>query len=180
MSDSHRRRIDLIEEGAFTDDLTEVEMDELRRRRRVCSDLDTELSYYRRLLHGRMDLLGFEVRKRSGEEERTLLEALPEILAGPASAGGGLPSRSISVDVPELPNVGRRSVDHILGDDFVVRLPDMEDAEIADLQSRVSEVEQEVSRQRRLVFEANELIQGEIARRYRDGLADIDELLRQS
>jgi len=47
----------------------------------MCDDLEGELSYYRRLLHGRLDLLNFELRRRSGEETRSLIEALPEILA---------------------------------------------------------------------------------------------------
>ncbi|NIR36842.1 MAG: hypothetical protein GWN79_09180, partial [Actinobacteria bacterium] len=55
-----------------------------------------------------MDLIGFEQRRRSGEEQRSLLEALPEILAQGASATTGLPSRAIGVEIPDLPDVGRR------------------------------------------------------------------------
>ena len=76
-----RRRIDLVTDPAYVQDLGLLPMDELRERRAVLDDLDTELSFYRRMLHGRMDLLSFELRRRSGEETRTLIEALPQILA---------------------------------------------------------------------------------------------------
>ena len=72
----------------FSSDLDEVTLDELRRRRHLCDELDSELSYYRRMLHGRMDLLAFEIRRRSGEETRSLIEALDEILADEVRAKG--------------------------------------------------------------------------------------------
>ena len=72
-----RRRIDEATDEAFIADVEARSTDELREKRELLDDLDTELSYYRRMLHGRMDLLEFELRRRSGEETRTLLEALP-------------------------------------------------------------------------------------------------------
>ncbi len=72
-----RRRIDQVMDESFTKGIEDVPIDDLRARRVTCDELDTELSYYRRMLHGRMDLLDFELRRRSGEETRTLIEALP-------------------------------------------------------------------------------------------------------
>ncbi|MCJ7779680.1 MAG: aerial mycelium formation protein, partial [Acidimicrobiia bacterium] len=65
-----RRRIDQVTDPAFVQDLGLLSMEELRDRRRVLDDLDTEFSFYRRMLHGRMDLLSFEMKRRSGEETR--------------------------------------------------------------------------------------------------------------
>ena len=169
-----RRRIDQIQSPEFTVDLTAIDIDELRRRRQMCSDLDTELSYYRRLLHGRMDLLAFELRRRGGEEERTLLEALPEILAGGAASGPGFPERLVEVDIPDIPQTGRRAIDRVLADDFLARLPVTSEEELAEIEARLVEVESEVSRQRRAVFEAYDLVQAEITRRYRDGITGDD------
>jgi len=174
-----RRRIDIVQSPEFTGTLGEVDVSELRRRRRMCNDLDVELSYYRRMLHGRMDLLAFELRRRRGEDERSLMEALPEILAGAAQAGPGFPDRRVEVEIPTLPDVGRRAIDRALGDDFLIRLPSLGDEELAQVQHRLAEVEAEVSRQRRSVYAALDEIQDELARRYREGSADADELLRQ-
>lgn len=177
--DQNRRRIDVIADDGFADNLENVALGELRDRRRLCDNVDTELSYYRRLLHGRMDLLSFEVRRRSGEETRSLIEALPEILA---EGGGGegpdeLPAKSLPIEAPDVPTTGRRDLDRVLEDDFLAHLPTINDEEIEGIQDMLAEAESEISAQRRMVYDAYEQIQSELSRRYRTGLADVDELL---
>jgi hypothetical protein len=169
MTHTQRRRIDLVRSPEFTVGLEELSLAELRLRRRTCADLDVEYSYYRRLLQGRLDLLAFEVRRRAGGETRTLIEALPEILASWTSPGQGLSERRVAVEMPDLPAVGRRAVDRALSDDFLARLPEMSDEELASVQERLAEAEAEISRQRRAVFEASDLLQAELVRRYRAG-----------
>ena len=179
--DKHRRRIDVITEAAFSADLRDIPLDELRERRTLCDGLDTELSYYRRLLHGRMDLLAFEMRRRKGEESRSLIEALPEILAGAESRAPMTSSgRPVPVTVPDLPIEGKRIIDRVLGDDFLARLPSLDDAELEQIQALLTSTEVDVSEQRRQVYEVYEMLQAELTRRYRDGLADVDELLRRT
>ncbi len=175
----NRRRIDLVESPEFVAELTEIGIDELRRRRRICDELDTELSYYRRLLHGRMDLLSFEMRRRSGEEERSLIEALPDILAGATPSTAPVASRRLEIDAPEFSGRGRRAIDRVLGDDFLVHLHEIDDEELEQIQATLTEAEGEISRQRRAVFEAHDAVQHELTRRYREGLADPHELLQQ-
>lgn len=180
MTEHKRRRIDQIQDPGFAEALEDLGVTELRRRRDLCGGLDVELSYYRRLLHGRMDLLAFEQRRRRGEETRTLMEALPEILAGgaeplpPRRPGEG---RTISIQAPDLPAVGRRPVDRALGDDFLARLSDLSEEDIEETAEMLAETEAEISRQRRTVFDALDRIQEELTRRYRRGLADPAELL---
>lgn len=169
MKQSQRRRIDLVRSPEFTTGLEELTLEELRSRRRTCADLDIEYSYYRRLLQGRLDLLAFEMRRRAGEESRTLLEALPEILASWGSHEPGLAPRRVPVEIPDLPAVGRRSVDRALDDDFLARLPEMSDDDLAAVQDHLAEVEAEISRQRRAVFDASDRLEAELVRRYRSG-----------
>ncbi|NNF68935.1 MAG: hypothetical protein HKN01_04125 [Acidimicrobiia bacterium] len=175
-----RRRIDIVSSPEFVDELADITLDELRERRALCDELDTELSYYRRLLHGRMDLLGFELRRRSGEEARSLIEALPEILAGSETAGAGSTGRAIPVEIPDVPSTGKRSVDRVLVDDFLAHLPTIDDDELETIQVDLTEAEREVSDQRRAVYEAYEKIQSELTNRYRQGIDNIDELLAGS
>lgn len=173
----HRRRIDQVLDDDFVAGLDEVATDELRRRRHLCDDVEVELSYYRRLLHGRMDLLAFEIRRRRGEETRSLIEALPEIIAG----GGDertTSGRIVPVTLPDLPDVGKRPIDRVLHDDFLARLPEMEDADLEAIQRDLTETERQISTQRQAVYAVYERVQGELTRRYREGLADVDELLR--
>jgi len=177
MTDS-RRRIDQVQDADFLSGLDRLPIDELRSRRAMCDDLDVELSYYRRMLHGRMDLLAFEMRRRAGEEEQTLLEALPRILSeGAYTAAPGLPERAVSVEVPDIPTPGRRLVDRALESDFLARLPSMGDDDLRETQAFLAEVETNVSQQRRIAHTALDSLQEELTRRYREGLADPGELL---
>jgi len=179
VTDQNRRRIDQIRDPEFTAGLDALDVEELRRRRDMCGALDVEFSFYRRMLHGRMDLLSFELRRRSGEETRTLMEALPEILAGnsdpqPPRAPGD--SRTIPIEAPDLPLVGKRPVDRALGDDFLARLPELGDDELEETRGMLADVEADISAQRRAVFDAADLVQGEITRRYREGLAEPESI----
>ncbi len=176
--EQHRRRIDQVRESEFTTNLSDVSIDELRERRSMLDQLETELSFYRRMLHGRMDLLSFEMRRRSGEESRSLIEALPEILAeGSSAPREGLP-RELEISAPEFAGEGRRTIDRVLGDDFLAHLPSLGDDELEQIQALLTETEREISDERREVYEAYEVVTHEVTRRYREGLADVGELLK--
>ncbi len=172
----HRRRIDIISDPEFLSGLEELSLDVLRERRELADQVETELSYYRRLLHGRMDLLAFELRRRSGQETRTLIEALPEILAAGETTGGQT-GRLPSTLAPDLPEDRRRSIDRVLDDDFLARLTQIDDEELAAIQSSLAEAEREVSGDRKVVQLAFDTIQAEILRRYEEGTADSAGLL---
>ena len=177
VSDSNRR-IDRVQDDDFLTGLDGLSDSEVRDRRAMCDDLDLEFSYYRRMLHGRLDLVAFEMRRRAGEEEQSLIEALPRILAeGAYTSSPGLSVRKVPVEVPDIPRHGRRIVDRALDDDFIVRLSSLDDTELGEIQRFIQEVEAEVSRQRRIVHNALASLQDELARRYRKGSADHDELL---
>ncbi len=174
----HRRRIDQVLDPAFIVDLVSLPLEDLRARRNMLDELDTEFSYYRRILHGRMDLLDFELRRRSGEESRSIIEALPEILSDGASGSTSNPlDRELSLDTPEFAGAGQRQVDKALSDDFLARLPFLEDAELTEIREGLAAAEAEVSTQRRAVYDAHDVIVAELTRRYREGAADADELL---
>jgi len=175
MTLEHRRRIDILLDPDFLADLESVELAALRDRRRMADEVETELSFYRRLLHGRMDLLAFELNRRSGEETRSLIEALPEIL-GAGERAGGQQQRVPQVLAPDLPEERRRHIDRVLEDDFLSRLPECEAAELSDIQQVLAETEQEISTGRKAVQHVFDSIQAEIMRRYKEGQVDPDEL----
>jgi hypothetical protein len=177
----HRRRIDQILDPEYVADLEEVTLDELRARRSTCDDLDGELSYYRRLLHARMDLLAFELRRRRGEETRTLIEALPDILADSddGSTSHYTMPKTLPVDPPDVPMEGRRSIDKVLADDFLAHLPEVSDDELEAIQLMLTIAEQGISEQRRSVYEVLETLNREVARRYTEGIVSVSDLLDQ-
>jgi len=128
-----------------------------------------------------MDLLAFELRRRSGEETRTLIEALPDILADDSEQQSPqfVVPKNLPIDPPDVPMEGRRPIDRVLADDFLTHLPDIGDNELEPIQLMLTDTERGVSDQRRAVYEVLETLTGEIARRYRDGIADISELLEK-
>ncbi len=175
-----RRRIDQVTDPAYVQDLGSLSIDELRDRRHILDDLDTEFSFYRRMLHGRMDLLSFEMKRRSGEETRTLIEALPQILAdGVDGPSRNTIPRDLSLTLPELAGSGNRSIDRVLGDGFLAHLPSLDDGELEEIQAALTEAEHQVSTQRRSVYDVFDRINEEITRRYRDGLADAADLFEE-
>lgn len=165
-----RRRIDRVLDASFIEHLDDETLDELRERRQLAHDVENELSYYRRLLHGRMDLIAFEQRRRSGEEKRSLIDALPEILsdAAPPESGVGR-TRPLVADVPLLPAVGRREIDHLLGDDLLVRLDEVDHDELAASLEMLVEAESEISALRRRVQAVEDALSSAVAERYRSG-----------
>lgn len=168
-----RRRIDQVLDEDFLSDIDEIEMDELRRRRQMAVDVEKELSYYRRLLHGRMDLLRFERRRRTGEENRSLIESLAEILSDPSRGDGHDPRRTIlDTDLPPMPDTGRREVDAVLGDQVLTKLDSVDDAGLAAALDAVQAIETEISDKRHQVQQVADLLSAQIAERYRSGTAE--------
>lgn len=162
-----RRRIDIVLEPEYLADLSEASLADLRKRRSTTEEVETQISYYRRLIHGRMDLLNFEVRRRGGEEERTLLEALPEILASGMILGPEPNLKHIET-MPPLPTLtGRRLIDKIMDDGVLTQLPELTDEDLAEALDRLEEVETELSTQRKQLHGVIDSLQGEIIARYR-------------
>lgn len=147
---THRRRLDQVLDDEFLAGVDGLDRDELRSRRLLAREVENELSYYRRLLHGRMDLLRFEQRRRRGEETRSLIEALPQILADrdrPSATHG----RLAMTDLPPLPDEGRRPIDQVLGADVLGRLDELDDDRLEAVIGELGQLEEEISSQRRTV-----------------------------
>lgn len=166
MSDS-RRRIDRVLEPDFVSDLDQIDLSDLRERRHTVEDVEAMVSYYRRLIHGRMDLLDFELTRRSGEEQRTLLEALPEILARGMVLGNEPTLKYIEVMPPLPESTGRRLIDKIMDDGILARLPDLSEEEITTALGDLRDFERQLSAQRKQLHIVIDKLQEEIVSRYR-------------
>lgn len=162
-----RRRIDIVLEPGYVEGLGDLDLDEVRRRRDTAEDVEAQISYYRRMLHGRMDLLDFELRRRSGDEERSILEALPEILASGMTLGSEPTLRHIET-MPPLPTTsGRRLIDKVMDDGVLTSLPELSEEELSEAIERLRDVETELSGQRRRLHEVIDRLQDEMVSRYR-------------
>ena len=147
---TERRRLDQVLADDFLAGIDMADGAEIERRRLLAREVENELSYYRRIVHGRMDLIRFELRRRSGEEPRSIVEALPQILADPDRPPSSK-ARYVPTDLPPLPDVGRRPIDHLLGDDVLTRLDEIDDEGLRAALEDLDEMERELSRQRKAV-----------------------------
>ena len=81
------RRIDRILDPRFTDEVDQLALAELRARREEAEAEEADVSYLRRLLQGRLDILRAELVRRSAggnQDVAGLLAGLPAILSDDA------------------------------------------------------------------------------------------------
>ena len=72
--------VDALLDPAFLENATRQPMTEVRRLRREAEQAEVNLSYTRRLLQGRLDIVRREMQRRAEDDGRSLVDLLPEIL----------------------------------------------------------------------------------------------------
>jgi len=169
-----RRRIDRVLAPDFVENLSHLDLDTVRARRAQADQEEADLSYARRLLQGRLDLLRAEEARRRGEgpltirprSDEEIVAALKQILADDTREDFGLgrhpgaePTR-----VGEHRREAERAVADVGGSDL-----EMTDPRLAESIARLSEIESRVSRSRRKVQAVMDTLTDEIARRYQHG-----------
>ncbi|MFD8419061.1 AmfC protein [Streptomyces sp. NPDC059466] len=189
-------------------DLTLLRLPELRTLRRDAQRDEADLSYVRRLLQGRIDILRAELARRGGlrapdadlvpgsvsasssgsssgpslvsgaggpSGEPSVVDRLPEILTD-APARHRSSARHVTVGTPHGEEYRRLASDML----SEVELSDLEartDEELVEGMGRLVRYEQQVSRRRQRLQRTADDCSAEIARRYRDGEAQVDDLL---
>ena len=79
----HRRRVDKVLDPRFLDGLSDRPLDDLRSCHAECLEIETEVSYVRRVAQARLDILEAELdRRAAGGSVGDLIAALPEVLSG--------------------------------------------------------------------------------------------------
>lgn len=165
----------------YLDGLEELPMAELRARKNECDEVEISLSYLRRLVQGRLDIVYAELQRRAGGESggdlSAIVEHLPEILSeGGRSAGAGRLSALIAPDVNY--RLLSADLDRIIDIDKVAALTEMDDAQVRRIADALEDLERTVSGRRRALHERMDAFQAEIVRRYKTGEATVDSLLR--
>ncbi len=173
--------LDRILSNEYLGDLEQRSLDDVRAMRTECQTIETGLSYVRRLVQGRLDIVGVELQRRheGGDpgDLSVLIGKLPEILSDRTrNPGFGR--------LPQLMAPGEADAeleaelqDIVAGHD-VESLPSLSDEALGELRERLEEFERTVSAKRRDVFERVDALQAEITRRYRTGEASVESLLQ--
>jgi hypothetical protein len=170
-----QRRIDRILDTAYLEGLTERPLSEVRKIRAEVEEEEALLSYERRLLQARIDIIKAEKERRAGTGG-SLIERLPQILADePRPSRGSMPPLR---DPPSLENP-RRRVEKLVSDDTLLNIPDLSDEKIDEIVTTLQGAEQEVSEQRHAVQTILDALTGEVGRRYASGEANPADVLAQ-
>jgi hypothetical protein len=170
------RRIDRVLAEDYLAGLREAPLADVRALRAEAEQEEADLSYVRRLVQGRIDIVKAELARRTGGGEGSLVDSLASVLAdqrrGPAHGLG----RHVTVE-PTRVDAHQRYVESLVAD---VDLSDTTARTDAELQSAIDVLaaeEKTVSGKRRRVQEVMDALSAEVTRRYRDGEADVANLL---
>lgn len=151
-------------------------LDELRALRAELQHQDDVVSYVRRLVQARLDLVRAEMRRRAAgdEDTGTITGELPVILGTHLTGGPARPPRPAD-DFSDHPLA--LQLEELCDEAGSTDLESMDDGELAAFAAQLHEFEQARSGERKGLFGRIDALSAELVRRYRDGEADVDGLL---
>ena len=168
--------VDELLQPGFLDAAMRSPMAEVRRLRRQAEQEEVNLSYTRRLLQGRLDIVRRELQRRAEDDGRSLVDLLPEILSergrGPAHGLG----RHQTVQ-PSAPEEYEAWVNSLTPGADLSAIGDLSDAKLEKAARALAAAESGLSERRRGVQQVMDALAAELGRRYRDGEADVAALL---
>ncbi|GAA1344966.1 RsiG family protein [Saccharothrix algeriensis] len=170
-----RRRIDRVLAPDYAEGVEQLPLAEVRALRDEAAQEETDLSYLRRLLHARIDIVRAEQARRT-DGGSAVVDQLATILAsnavGPATGLGRYQTQE-----PSRAEAHRRHVEALVSDVDLSDVSALSDDKLdLALRTFVSE-EASVSARRREVQVVVDRLNAEIAGRYQSGSASVDELL---
>jgi hypothetical protein len=164
----------------YLGDLSALELTEVRDRRAACKQVETGLSYLRRLVQGRLDVVTAEQaqREEGGDPEdlTDLIARLPVLLAGSTRTPGTgrLPE---SIGTGEVDPALSAELDEIISHGHLTDPGQLTDDDLTAARVELAAFEQKVSGLRRALFDRIDALETELTRRYRTGEATVDSLL---
>lgn len=170
-----RRRIDRVLAPEFISGLGELDLDGVRARRAEADQEEVDLSYTRRLVQGRLDILRAEQARRAGgasinlhpRSDQEIVDTLAQILADEPRRDRGL-GRHLTHE-PSRVGEHRREAERAVSDLHESDPTGLTTEQLTEAIRRLAEIESRVSRVRRDVQTVVDALTEEIARRYTRG-----------
>ena len=163
----------------FLGDLESLPVEEVRATRASIQQAEVALSYVRRLVQGRLDIVRAEQRGRAEGEAAAWedpVQRLPEILGDttrpvgpgrlPMQIDPGDDAAALVADLDRAVDPGRLSDPGALSE-----------SDLDAVAEKLRQIEHDLSVQRRALHERLDALQAELVRRYRSGEASVDALL---
>lgn len=161
-----RRRLDRIMEPDFLTGLADLSLDEVRERRQEAMREEADLSYVRRMLQGRIEIVEQEVDLTGSESDAELVAKLTRALS-PHTTAPNASSRHLVAEPDRLAE-RRRYVERLIADVGLSDPASLTPEAARRALDMLREQEQLVSRTRGQVHAIIDTLTAELARRYRD------------
>ncbi len=169
------RRIDRVLAEDYLAGLPAASLQEVRGLRGEAEQEEVDLSYIRRMVQGRIDIVRAELERRGGDGGK-LVDRLASILADEQRAPARGLGRHTTLE-PTRADEHRRYVERLVADVDLSDVSTRSDDELRHALETLADEEQKLSAKRREVQQVMDACSAEITRRYRDGEADVSSLL---
>jgi hypothetical protein len=175
-------RLERILADDYAAGLSDLAMDEVRSRRAECQEVELGLSYARRIVQGRLDIIHAELeRRQAGGGPSDASDLVDRLKEGEMLGDQGRPAGNGRLPTLMVPDVESdefsSEIDDIAHPDSLANLPELSDEVVRKLADELTQLERSLSERRRLVFDRIDVFQAEIVNRYKTGSAHPDELL---
>ena len=138
---------------------------------RECAEIETELSYVRKLAQARIDILQAEVDRRFRGSLGDLIDALPKILADDAPRPDPAASRLADPSTPASEIDFNRGLEGLISDGTLANLPTLSEAELHATLEQLGQLETGVSASRNSLHEVMDSLERTLAQRLAVGQA---------
>jgi hypothetical protein len=166
-------RIDRITAPEFVGGLSELSLSDLRARRDECLAEREYLSYLRRLVQGRLDILKAEAERRQrGDDPSRLVEHVAEAMSN-AGPTGTVRGEAIRLTIPpEDITRAEARVAQLVAASANSDPRSFSDEEVGAALERLGAEERSVSADRRRVLDVHDALQDELKRRFKENPAE--------
>lgn len=173
-----KRALDRILEQEFLADLETIPLSQLRERRLQVDREEAWLSYLRRMLHGRIDILEANLAMRRDGRETDSRDLDFAALVSSLATQMGPGTHPIGIDVVDSPGAGRRAVERLIAKAGLDEYSSMSEMQLDARLDELRDMERDISEVRHRVHEVHGQLTQELARRYRTGEAQPDSALK--
>jgi hypothetical protein len=164
----------------YLDGMKEKSLTEIRAMRTECQEAEQLLSYLRKLIQGRLDIVHTYL-EHPGSDALRDLGALVNDLPGILSSGSRRPPGSAHLPQLLSPDTEEgeltAELDGILGADEIATLADLEVDQLNSIAGQLEVIERRVSAERRALHERIDALQADLVDRHKTGRASVDGLL---
>ncbi len=172
------QRIDWVLDPGYVTGLSELALAEVRTRRDDAAQEETDLSFLRRLLHARIDIVRAEQRRRSDGDSAPVVADLARILSARA-LGPAIGSGRFQTLEPSRAQAHRRNIEALVSDVDLSDVGSLSGEQLNTALHAYSTQETSVSQRRREVQQVVDTFNAEIGTRYASGAASVDDLLAE-